>query len=81
MATKDFINNFLTTLGEQKHKIEQLDSKVAVMESHIAHLQKSLEKADQYQRRPCLKINGIDIPNGCEKETGDECLSMVKQVE
>ena len=80
MATKDCINNLLTIIDEQKLKIEQLESKVVVMESHIAQLKKSQEKADQYQRRLCLRINGIDIPTDGEKETGDECLSKVKQV-
>ena len=79
MATKDCINNLLTIIDEQKLKIEQLESKV-VMESYIAQLYKSQEKADQYQRRLCLRINGIDIPKDGEKETGDECLSKVKLV-
>ena len=80
MATKDCINNLLTIIDEQKLKIEQLESKVVVMESHIAQLYKSQEKADQYQRRLYLRINGIDVPNDGGKETGDECLNKVKQV-
>ena len=38
MATKDCNNNLLTIIDEQKLKIEQLESKVVVMESHISQL-------------------------------------------
>lgn len=80
MATNENVNNLLKLINEQKQKIEKMEDKIAVMESHIAHLSKLQENADQYQRRLCLRINGVDLPDGEVKETANECLGKVKQV-
>ena len=55
-----------------------MEDKIAVMHSHIIHLRKSNEANEQYQRRLCLRINGIDMPSNGLKETGEECLSKVR---
>ena len=47
MTTKDCINNLLTISDEERLKIEQLESIVVVMKSHIAQFQRSQEKAYQ----------------------------------
>ena len=80
MVTKDCITSLMSIIEVQKKKIEQMEDKIAVMESHITHLKKSSEITEQYQRRLCLRINGIDLPSNGPKETGEECLEKVKNV-
>ena len=80
MVTKDCITSLMNIIDVQKEEIEQMEDKLAIMESHIAHLKKSNEAAEQYQRRLCLRINGINLPANGSKETGEECLEKVKNV-
>ena len=78
MATKECITRLMSIIEEQKGKIQQMENKIAVMDSHISHLRKLNEANEQYQRRLCLRINGIDMPSNGVKETGEECLSKVR---
>ena len=78
MATKECITRLMSIIDEQKEKIQKMEDKIAVMDSHIIHLRKSNEANEQYQRRLCLRINGIDMPSNGLKETGEECLSKVR---
>ena len=43
-------------------------------------MKKSSDNVEQYQRRLCLRINGIDSQQEGQIETGEECLQKVKNV-
>ena len=74
MATNENVNNLLKIINEQKQKIEKMEDQIAVMESHIAHLSKLQENADQYQRRLCLKrLWSEKIHIGFLKKLFSEC--------
>ena len=62
LATKDCISNLLKTIEDQSKKISVLEDRIAVMESHISQLRIVYDNAKQYQRRLCLRIDGIDLP-------------------
>ena len=71
----------METINKQKEVIAKMQEKIAILESHIDHLAKSNDEAEQYQRRLCLRINGIDLPsNDDTKETSDGCLAKVQDV-
>eukprot|EP00112_Aurelia_sp_Birch-Aquarium-sp1_P023539 Seg705.9 transcript_id=Seg705.9/GoldUCD/mRNA.D3Y31 product="hypothetical protein" protein_id=Seg705.9/GoldUCD/D3Y31 len=79
MATKDCINNLMKTILDQNTRISQLEDKVAVLEHHIMHLEKQNDDNEQYQRRLCLRIHGIDLLQ-TKAESGEDCLKKFKQV-
>ena len=80
MATKGCISNLMKTIHDQNTRISQLEDKVAVLEHHIMHLEKQNDDNEQYQRRLCLRIHGIDLPSERKAESGEDCLKKVKQV-
>ncbi len=56
-------------LQEQEEKISALEERIdkleasnAILESHVTHLRKSQENQEQYLRRLCLRIDGIEHP-------------------
>ena len=67
-------------------KLEMMERKVEVYDAHLAGLEERLQKAEQsidnaeqYSRRACLRIYGIPLPqNG--QETSNECLEKVMDV-
>ncbi len=74
-------------LQEQEEKISALEERIdkleasnAVLESHVAHLCKSHENQEQYSRRLCLRIDGIELPQKGVNESGEEVLGKVKKV-
>jgi len=77
MATKDCIKTLHETIKHQSERIEVLESKMAIMEKYIKHLEKGVDDQEQYTRRLCLRIDGI-APD--EKESSEECLEKVKAV-
>ena len=76
-ATKDCIKTLHETIKHQSERIEVLESKMAIMEKYIKHLEKGVDDQEQYTRRLCLRIDGI-APD--EKESSEECLGKVKAV-
>ena len=79
LATKECIQQLLAVIGAQNSKIEELESKIVVMERYIAQLQRSTDDQEQYQRRLCLRINGVEVTPGKE-ETGQDCLEKCKKI-
>ena len=77
MATKDCIKTLHGTIKHQSERIEVLESKMAIMEKYIKHLEKGVDDQEQYTRCLCLRIDGI-APD--EKESSEECLEKVKAV-
>ena len=70
MATKECINDLKllitqqnTVIQEQDKKIEKLESTVAVLQASVAILKKNTEENEQYGRRLCLLLDGIDTSN------------------
>ena len=66
-------------------KIEKLELKHAVYEAHfsgieqrLAKAESSLDDAEQYSRRACLRIYGIPLPSS--SESAADCVSKVKDV-
>ncbi len=74
-------------LQEQEEKISALEERIdeleashAVLESHVTHLRKSHENQEQYSRRLCLRIDGIELPQKGVNESGEEVLGKVKEI-
>ena len=63
-----------------EERIDELEANNAVLESHVAHLRKSYENQEQYSRRLCLRIDGIELPPKGTNESGDEVLGKVKEI-
>ena len=80
MATKDCINDLKNIIVEQKNRIEELESRVIVMEKLIQNLKEPSDNSEQYQRRLCLRIGGVELKQGTDGESGDECLKTVKKI-
>ena len=66
-------------------KIKELELKHAVYEAHfsgteqrLAKAESSLDDAEQYSRRACLRIYGIPLPSSSESAAA--CVSKVKDV-
>ena len=78
VATKDCINGLLEVVNEQKQKISLMEDKIAVMESHISQLHVANDGIEQYQRRLCLRISGIELPSLGQNETAQDCLDKIK---
>ena len=47
------------------------------MESHIKHLMSCHDNQEQYSRRLCLRIDGMELP---QQETGEECAEKVRRI-
>ena len=80
MATKESIDQLLKSIAVHQEQITQLESKVVVMDSLITRLNQKCEDQEQYQRRLCLRINGIPAPPEGQHETADDCLQKVKAI-
>ena len=61
-------------------RIDQLEANTAVLECHVAHLRKSHDNQEQYSRRLCLRIDGIELPTNPSNETGTVILDKVKSI-
>ena len=79
MATKDCIQSLHETIKNQNERIEVLESKMAIMERYIKQLEDGVDDQEQYNRRLCLRIDGIPVSEN-ETESGDQCLKKVKAV-
>ena len=64
----------------QNEKITKLESEVAILKNVVGHLKRRSEGNEQYQRRQCLRINGIPPPADNDVENGEACLKKVQNV-
>ena len=80
MATKDCIKQLSDKINQQNEKIDILEAKVAVMENYIRKLEQSVDDQEQYHRRLCLRIDGIPAAAPGKSESGEQCLTKVKQM-
>ena len=79
LATKECIQGLKDVIEAQKIEINKLESRVVIMERYVAQLQRSADEQEQYQRRLCLRINGVEVEPGKE-ETGNDCLNKCKKI-
>ena len=77
---------FEKRIKEQDTRIEGLKSKVAHLEGKVTSLNKTLSKleinindGEQYSRRMCLRIDGIDLESD-ENENNSSCMKTVQKV-
>ena len=80
MATKDCIKQWSEKIIEQRQRIEHLEEKVPVMEKYVGKLEQRLDDKEQYNRRLCLRIDGIPTAEEGKTESGEQCLGKVKQI-
>ena len=59
---------------EQNDRIEELESKLAMKQNIIDHLEIKCDDNEQYSRRSCLQIHGLDF-------SSDEDEGVLKKVE
>ena len=57
----EVLNQLTTSLKAQAEKIEKLEATVAVQENVIENLTISCDNNEQYSRRNCLRLNGVEI--------------------
>ncbi len=79
LATKSCIKKLHDTIKLQIEKIDVLEARVAMMESLVSLLQDRTEEQEQYGRRLCIRIEGIEESKK-KGESGDESLQKVKKV-
>ena len=66
-----------TTVSTQAKEISNLNDKLAVLSSSISTLKKQSDHQEQYSRRYCLRIKGIEKEGN---ETPDICVDKVVKV-
>ena len=59
---------------EQHDRIEELESKLAMKQNIIDHLEIKCDDNEQYSRRSCLRIHGLDF-------SSDEDEGVLKKLE
>lgn len=67
-------------MSSLKERIDELEASNAVLESHVVHLSKLHENQEQYSRRLCLRIDGIEFPPNSTNEPVESVLEKVKEV-
>jgi hypothetical protein len=69
--------SILDMISSRDKKIEVLESKVSILENSIGLLAKRANDQEQYSRRTCLRIEGID-----DKDSQNEikCIQKIKEV-
>ena len=77
LATKDDIKDLKAVIEDQKAEIDVLESKIVLMERYVSQPQRASDDQEQYQRRLCLRLNGVEVKKG-DGESGEECLKIVK---
>ena len=77
LATKDCIESLKKTVSQQDLRISTLEARIVMLEKYIERIEDRNEENEQYQRRLCLRINGIEMS---DDESGEDCLDKVKKV-
>ena len=77
----NLVKKLLDKIDEQQQKISQLEEKVNRLEENVTIyknnndlLSRKIDDAEQYGRRMCLRIDGIDLD---ENETPTKCIEKV----
>ncbi len=67
-------------ISSSEERINELETNNVILESHVSHLRKSYENQEQYSRRLCLRIDGIELPPKGTNESGETVLGKVKDI-
>ena len=73
LGTTDNIRDLKDVIKGQKLKIDAIESRIVLMGKYIKHFERALDKQEQYQRRMCMKLNGVEVKEG-DNETSEDCL-------
>ena len=71
------ISSLEAKLKEQATQIDILKARNVLLENHVNHLRSSHKSQEQYSRRLCLRIGGMELP---QQETSEQCLEKVKKI-
>lgn len=71
---KEEIKLVKQTVQSQDIRISQLEDKVAVLEASVEALKNQSDSHEQYSRRACLRINGIEK---ARQESSEQCVQKV----
>ena len=83
------VNSLLKEINDQEAKISSLEAKLekqaahidkveadkVLLESQLKHLMIAHDSQEQYSRKLCLRIDGLELP---QQETSEECAEKVK---
>ena len=73
--SNDIIEKFNQKIKEQDRKIEQLESTIEAQEKTISTLYNKCDDNEQYARRNCLRIHGIEVVSD---ESNDDVMKKVE---
>ena len=74
---EEVISKFESEISEQNDKIYELESRVAIQEKTINNLLTKCDDNEQYSRRSCLRIHGIESNSNEKNEDVIEKISSV----
>ena len=74
---EEMIKGLKDELSSQNDKIIKMESTVALLKNSVNLLQRDKENSEQYSRRLCLRIYGIETE---QNEDGNKCLEKAKKV-
>ena len=72
-----FREEISSLLRAKQHEIDQLKEKVAVLENHVSKLQNCIDDQEAYERRDCLVLSGLAIP---EFTIGENSSNVVRDL-
>ena len=75
LTTKDCIKKLKNNIIVQKNRIDELESKIVIMETLIEDLQEDNDDT-QYQRSLCIRIGGVELTKGSNSKSGEEYLRL-----
>ena len=73
---EEIVSEFETKYNKQNKKIEELKNQIALKYQTIAGLMTKCDDNQQYSRRSCLRIHGIETKT---KESNEDIIEKVKE--
>ena len=77
VATKRCIDELKNLILEQNVRIEKLESHISILQNTVDLLKRDQDESEQYSRRLCLRIEGIEP---AKDEKAEECFEKVKKL-
>ena len=74
------LNRLEETVAEQEQRIEKIESENEILKRHVDLLISGQDDHEQYSRRLCLCIDGMELPPPGEDETSEQCLDKVLKI-
>ena len=73
---EEVISKFESKISEQNDKIYELESRVAIQEETINNLLTKCDDNEQYSRRSCLRIHGIESNSN---EKNEDVIEKIRE--